>query len=288
MSDKALPTALLTHFRNLCADAFTAGWTELAKRGEELRDREAARGWPIPTGSYFGRLLDAYIAEMRRRGEIIVATIKDVHAAFGTPLDSGVDEQFVRLASETFAAQSRALQAAFDREISRTGAQRPTDSDRSLKMRLHQAAQSAAVPSGVRRYLWELRNVPRATASPPAPHGAPVINVANLYGVVQTGANAVASVNQQWNEAVAADLARAIDRLREAIESASEIADEDRLDLQEDLQMARAEVCAPAPRASKILRWLSGVGGVVQTLGSAREAWQVVQATARAAGVPLP
>jgi hypothetical protein len=288
MSAKELPAALVTHFRNLCADAFTAGWTDLAKREEELRDREAARGWPIPTGSYFGQLLDAYVAEMQRRGQVIIATIKESHAAFGAPLDPGIDEQLVDLASETFAAQTRGLQAAFERHISRTGAKRPADSQQSLQMQLHQAAQSAAVPNAVRRYLWELRNVPRPTPAPAAPPGAPIINVGNLYGIVQTGGNAVGSVNQQWNESAAADLARAIDRLRDAIESAAELADEDRLELRGDLQMASAEICAPAPRTAKLLRWLSGVGGVVQTLGSAREAWQVVQIAARAAGVPLP
>ena len=105
-------------------------------------------------------------------------------------------------------------------------------------------------------------------------------------GAVQTGLNATANV-QQWMQGDSAALAQAFQQLRTAIGGEPGLNSKDKDELVADIDKAEAELKAENPSKSRLLKWLGGVAAVVQTIGSAQPAFEVVRTAAKALGLPL-
>jgi hypothetical protein len=111
----------------------------------------------------------------------------------------------------------------------------------------------------------------------------------NFYapvGAVQTAKNATANV-QQWMPGESSALAEALQHLRTAIGNAPELNSDDKDELTSDIDKVQAELKTANPSQSRLLKWLGGIGAVVQTIGSAQPALEVVCTAAKALGLPL-
>ncbi|MEP6824727.1 MAG: hypothetical protein ABI919_07915, partial [Ramlibacter sp.] len=117
-----------------------------------------------------------------------------------------------------------------------------------------------------------------------APH---VAIYGNVFGSLQTGVGSTSTVTQSWASPEHEGLARAILSLQGAIADAATLQATEKDDLREELDRAVYEIQKKEPNKSVLLRTLAGVGAVIQTLGSASEAWDAVKAAAAALGVPL-
>jgi hypothetical protein len=127
-------------------------------------------------------------------------------------------------------------------------------------------------------YLDSLRRQSQPTAT-----GA-VVNIHGNVGAVQTGANAVANLVIQTADRD--QLVQALDQLRAAVER-SEISIDERNDLVSLVDDSKEAVMADRPSGPRLFGLLSGLGQAVQTLGSARAAWEAVKAAAAAVGFSI-
>jgi hypothetical protein len=108
-------------------------------------------------------------------------------------------------------------------------------------------------------------------------------------GAVVSGANASASVVQNMSAQARADLGAALESLAEAIFSATEIRNQqERGEVVELVSDARRELHRPTPNGWRLISLLQGIGGAVQTVGSALPAYEALKAAARMAGIELP
>jgi hypothetical protein len=114
-------------------------------------------------------------------------------------------------------------------------------------------------------------------------------SVTNFYGpvgAVQTGSHAIAHV--QIDAAGGARLIEALEKLRDALPRAADMALDDReqgAELVGDVILAAR---ASKPNGLKLTGLLMGLAMLVQTVASVRPAWDAVRAAAHALGIPLP
>ena len=111
----------------------------------------------------------------------------------------------------------------------------------------------------------------------------------NFYapvGAVQTAKNATANV-QQWMPGESSALAEALQHLRTAIDNAPELNADDKDELATDIDKIQIELKTEKPNQSRLLKWLGGIGAVVQTVGSATPAFEAVSLAAKALGLSL-
>lgn len=108
-----------------------------------------------------------------------------------------------------------------------------------------------------------------------------------FHGTVLTGDASVANVSNIGYIAAAPDLINAIREIRVVFGEDRTLDNALRQELITDTQRIEDELRGPEPNQPKLLKLLGGLGSVVQTLGSAPGAWEVVRAAARACGLPL-
>jgi predicted transcriptional regulator len=120
----------------------------------------------------------------------------------------------------------------------------------------------------------------------PTAAGATVVTVHGNVTSLQTGDRSVAHV--VINQGASADLITALDNLRGEAERAHDAAATDRQDLFGMIDDIKQALTTSRPSSARIYGLLSGVGQVVQTIGSTAAAWQLVKAAAAAAGIQVP
>ena len=120
----------------------------------------------------------------------------------------------------------------------------------------------------------------------PTAAGATVVTVHGNVTSLQTGDRCIAHV--MINQGASADLITALDRLRAEAERAHDAAATDRQDLFGMIDDIKQAMTMSQPSSARIYGLLSGVGQVVQTIGSTAAAWQLVKVAAAAAGIPVP
>ena len=123
--------------------------------------------------------------------------------------------------------------------------------------------------------------------SPDQPAGQPTFNFYGNVGAIQTAPNAVAHVRQQGGERDFSVLVDALMQLRNAVSAAEGIDANQRVKLVADIAAFDAEIKRGVEDETTLLKWLAGIGSIVQTLGSAQPAWEVLRAAARSVGLPL-
>lgn len=119
--------------------------------------------------------------------------------------------------------------------------------------------------------------------------GAPAtVNIFNPIGVVQTGAGSSAALTQTFGTAEREAVLEALGRIREALGSSSEITPADREAVVAVVQDAEAEVACPTPNLVRLRGALSAIAATIQTLGSARSAYELLRGAAALIGLQLP
>lgn len=277
---ECLPDDATTYFNNLCSIGFAEAWTELARTQKEFEREEVTRGRGIGGAGFAARLAKLYENDLSKRTQIIVANLKQVHADFREPLAPGVDEQLKELGIAALRQQYQGLDGAYLRHLNHCGSSTIYPSGLDQKYPLHHAT----VHNQIVQYLWKLRKVPMKSPALPLNQSTFIFN--GSVGAVQTGLNATANV-QQWMQGDSAALAQAFQELRTAIGGEPGLNSKDKDELVADIDQAEAELKAENPSKSRLLKWLGGVAAVVQTIGSAQPAFEVVRTAAKALGLPL-
>lgn len=134
-------------------------------------------------------------------------------------------------------------------------------------------------------FLPLLEKVPMKSQDQPA--GQPTFIIHGNVGAIQTAPNAVAHVQQIVVEKDFGVLGDALAQLRLAIPVLHGLDINLRERLAVDISAAETEIKRNVKDETALLKWLAGIGAVVQTLGSAQPAWEAVRAAARSVGLPL-
>lgn len=118
--------------------------------------------------------------------------------------------------------------------------------------------------------------------------GQPPVMVFNgPVGAVQTGANATAHVQQNWELANSEALVDALQKLRLSVTDEAQLDSNMKDDLVQRIDQTQLELKAEKPSKARLLAYLAGIGAVVQTVGSAQPAFEAVRAAAQALGLPF-
>ncbi|WP_144409301.1 hypothetical protein [Pseudoxanthomonas suwonensis] len=113
----------------------------------------------------------------------------------------------------------------------------------------------------------------------------------NFYGsvgAVQTGANAQANVVQNLGADDRAALTESLTLIRDALQQASDLAETQRQELLEIAAECETQVVADSPNNTKLLTMLTILGTAVQSIASARPAYQALRTALFPLGITLP
>jgi hypothetical protein len=269
------------YFEQLCAKDFADAWMELDKRLKEFLKAETRKGRNFGGTGFAVRVSNLYEDDLVRRTQTIVENLKKVHRDFGSPLINGIDEQLKRLGVELLAQQFYGLEGACSRYLSRLGVTQIA----SRELHLKYALQLAWVANQINQYIWVLRKVPMK--SPDQLPVQPTFVINGNVGAIQTAPNAVAHVHQQVGERDFSVLNDALMQLRHVASEAHGIDTNQRDLLIAYIAATEVEIKREVKDETALLTWLTGIGGMVQTLGSAQAAWDTVRMAARFVGLSL-
>ncbi|MEJ8836314.1 hypothetical protein [Ramlibacter sp. AN1133] len=278
-----LPENFRTYFDHECSSAFADRWSAMKEPLQRLLDAAERRGGML-SGGYIGGLRDIYSSEVQERSKAIMAALETAAVAFRTDLSPLMDEEIVQLAESRFTPQVEALRGAYKREIESLSAQLPEQVAYLTDTKI--AAASAGLSNGVRRFLWKLHNVPKPM---PAPTTQNTMNVhGTVMTAVQAGANSVTHIQQTLQiGADATRLIEALGTLRAHLAEAEDVPADAKQAIVEQVDQAHGELAREAPNKFKVTATLSGVGTLIQTMGSLQGAWDVVKVAASAFGINL-
>lgn len=258
-------------------------WSDLAERQKAFERSEFAKGRSPAGAGFAARLAAVYAENLEARARAIVDALKTVHQAFQSPVDDGIDAQLRDWGRQALSSAFQGLESGYVRHLRRFGIE-PAD---ARGFDLDYARAQAFVGSAPARYMWELRHVPaKRPTLPTASTAQLVINNSGTIGAVQTGPGALANV-QQWVSGDTSELQSALAALRDALERAHEVETSQRAELIADVESAVIELRREVPNKGRLLRWLGGIGAVVQTTASVQPAFDAVKSLARALGIPL-
>lgn len=276
-----LPHDAVQYFEQLCAKRFADAWVALETRQEEVLEAEAEKGRTLSGAGFAARISQLYVDDLIERTQVILDNVKQAHRDFGSPLISGIEDQLKKLGADRIEQQFLGLEGAYQRHLGRLGL--PAVSPNGLAMQY--ALQQAAIANEIRQYIWVLRKVPMK--SPDQPAGQTTINNYGNIGAIQTAPNAVAHVQQFVADRDFGALGEALAQLRAAIPVMHELDTNQRERLAADVSAAEAEIKRDVKDVPALLKWLAGIGAVVQTLGSAQPAWEAVRVAAIFVGLSL-
>lgn len=114
-----------------------------------------------------------------------------------------------------------------------------------------------------------------------------VFNIYSPVGAIQTGAGSSATVHMTFNEQERGALLGALQAVERAVRDAA-LSTEVSGELTEAVIVARNEVQKSKPNMLTLRGVLAGIGGTIQTLGSATAAYQLLKAAAASIGLHLP
>lgn len=132
--------------------------------------------------------------------------------------------------------------------------------------------------------LLGLSSAPQVQGVPPMIHN---YNFHGNVGSVQTGANAVANVVQNFGANERASLASALQQFRDAIEIEPSLTESERQKLLEIAQECTSEISSESPDDTNLKNIFNVLGTTVQSLASAPAAYQVMKASFLACGIDL-
>lgn len=113
----------------------------------------------------------------------------------------------------------------------------------------------------------------------------------NFYGsigAVQTGANAQANVVQNIGAEDRAALTQSLSLVREALQHAEGLAERQQQELLEIAAECEAQVASDSPNNTKLLTMFTVLGTAVQSIASARPAYQALKTALLPLGITLP
>lgn len=120
--------------------------------------------------------------------------------------------------------------------------------------------------------------------------GSPTQTAYHFHGsvqVVQTGSHSIANLTGAFTPQQADQLSSALAEAMISIEKDRTLADEPRRDILALAHEADAELRKPEPNRSKIVASFGYIAQVIQTLGSAKGAWEALKSAAAAADIRL-
>lgn len=113
----------------------------------------------------------------------------------------------------------------------------------------------------------------------------------NFYGsigAVQTGANAQANVIQNLGVDDRAAITESLTLVRDALQQANDLAETQRKELLEIAAECETQLTADSPNNTKLLTMLTVLGTTVQSIASARPAYQALRTALLPLGITLP
>jgi hypothetical protein len=122
----------------------------------------------------------------------------------------------------------------------------------------------------------------------PQPAAPPSVTIINPIGIVQTGAGSSAALNQLIGADERAALQRALAALRSDLEGTTEVSQPIRQQLLQVVGDAEQEIRSDRPNIIRVQGALSALATTVQTLGSARAAYELLRGAAAVLGIYLP
>lgn len=279
--ERLLSDDAVQYFEQLCARNFADAWVSLDQRLTDFLKTEACHGRKVGGVGFAARVSKLYENDLRIRSRSILVNLKQVHQDFGSPLVNGIDEQLKTMGVVLIEQQLHGLEDAYKRYLGRIGMTEIPPSGLDIRYSL----QRAAIANEISQYIWVLRKVPMK--SPDQPVGQPTFIINGNVGAIQTAPNAVAHVHQQVGERDFSVLVDALMQLRHVASTVDGIDANQREKLIADIAATDAEIKREAKDETALLKWLAGIGSIVQTLGSAQPAWEAVRVAARSIGLPL-
>lgn len=276
--EQLLSDDAVQYFKQLCAKDFADAWIELDLRLKEFLKSESDRGRNASGAGFAARVSRLYENDLFKRSQIILKNLKLTHQSFKSPLISGIDEQLKKLGADLIEQQLQALKGSYKRHLERMG----VACSISGAWDLQYSSQRAAIANDINQYIWVLRKV--LMKSPDQPVGQPTFIINGNVGAIQTAPGAVAHISQKFGERDLGVLVEALMQLRHASFEADGIDSKQREKLIADIEAADAEIKGGVKDETALLKVLVGIGGVVQSLGSAQPAWEAVRAAASALG----
>lgn len=275
-----LPQSAITYFQHLIDDDIEHCAGQVSEWEQDLDNRQP--DWRrVSLAESLSRL---FRQDFARWHGLILSRIESVHKRFGLPLSNEAEEQLLDAGLSSLSKRFTTLERDYLRRVQQLSAAVPPS---HLSDDLHKSRND--LTAGVRRYFWTLRHVPPEPIGPVRTRGPDKLVFNGPVGAVQTGAGAVAHVQQQWSQTGAAELTQALSALRLAIANAqSQLGAAVAAESVQDVDKASAELAKAEPNRMLILKWLAGLGAVVQTVASAKPAYEAVAEIARALGIPLP
>lgn len=187
-----LPPEAKAHLDSILSRASTDAYRDLAEKKKEFQRSEFSRGQRPNGGGYAARLSVLYRDCLSLLAKEIAKALIEVHKAFNSPLDKGVDAQLKDWGDQAIATAYQNLEEAFLRHLNGFGIQPQQSSGLDYAFALAKTTV-ANLPSS---YLWELRNVPAKHPHPQpvvSPQPGAIIQNYGTIGAVQTGADSTAN-----------------------------------------------------------------------------------------------
>lgn len=127
-----------------------------------------------------------------------------------------------------------------------------------------------------------------AQATQNASGSSTIVNIYQPYGVVQTGSGSIATVVHTFGPDERNLILRALQAVEDCTAEGTVVAPSERTQIQEVVSDTRAELEKEAPNPLKLRGALSTLATTIQTLGSARSAYDLLKAAAALFGLHVP
>lgn len=268
-----LPNAAQIYFQHLVTERLSAVTRSLDADVKAFNQKEpAGRG-----AGHVARLSGVYVRHLQLVQLGIFESLRDVHTCFDLGLSDDVQSEFLRLADDTYQGWVRGMEGSFARHLGRSGLPvSPLDWGSVV------AATQAGLSNSVRRYFWNLENLPTMKQEAVS---STTININAPGNVVQTGAGSIAHMHAGWAPADVAAAVHALAQLRDAMKADPSVSEGLLVELVNHVESIVHEVQSTAPRGANITRWLAGLGASVQAVASLQPAWKAVQAAMKLLGL---
>lgn len=245
-----------------------------------MLDRTAASRGTFHDGSHFANMSNLHESELGVRTEIAWQCLVRAFESSGSPISEDLAQDLKSVLQDAIISFANRLNQSLQAYVARlpAGARSDrTDLDAPARhlIRKHDVEIEIYVESVVSR-----RDDQGSTSAQYNFYGA--------VGAVQTGANAQANVVQNMSGPDKSALVEAIQLAQDAIERASELERTKQLELLDIASECKVEVVAEAPNSTKLLTMLHVLATSIQTVASAKPAYQALRVALLPLGVTLP
>lgn len=279
---KMLPPTAKTYFDTLWEERSGEAWRDLAEKERAFDRSEVGQ---CGSHGYAARLAALLQESLTTRSTWLLATLLEVHADFGAPVDDGIEDELIDWGARSLATQMQGLEAHFVRKLGSFGV------GPWFCTNLDQTAPlcDLQIRNGVRRHLWKMRNVPmKRPGTQVQQTSGPTIKVVGNVGGIFTGEKASATIHQHVHSGQELALAKALEALALAIASEKGLAVAEQTALVDDARAAAAELTTQRPSQGRISGLLAGLNSSVGTLAAIKPAMEAVLDLAAAIGIRVP